>query len=629
MQLRTLPRGRATGGLATILAVAAIGLAACSSGSDSPAGPTLPGNPPPNPGFRQSAFIFDVNTVTRAVSITAAKTTLNNPSSAVRGMKGLSASLASAPSFSILGSDVINVSTDPASYVASGVGTGGAPAGKVLVKFKISVSNLLSGVRLIKPTFPTPPSTTLDRIYMFPFETPVKTTTGGTTDSSNVVIVELPSHGEVMPSTDFNGDGATLTGAPFNFFNDTGCPAGENSAANAAADCFRYEAFSGPLGPSSSTAFQEIGFVIDPTVSQFRARMIVAADLESATPATAATLSGVVSSPVLGPLANVTVSVSGGAGTATTNASGQYTISGLNPGPKTVSITAGLAAGCTNPGGQPINPDGSGTAIAINFTVSGCTAAVGTVNGQVSFAAGSLTPALTSAVVTITPSAAGTSATTTNPGALNGSNIASYSSAAVQVGTGAGQGAGAVAISSLPAGCSVQTASTGYTGLTTAAPATAGGIVLNCVAPPSAYNYNTSWQLAGSTATLTVRIDMGTRNDAGVNGAAVDDIGAFQANISYPTARLSGISCTPGSGYDIGLINTSTAGLINPGLVATTGKTGNVLLFTCTFTVGAGAAATVGTSTANIVAGPDGTGDTISQFAGADIQVTDGTLNLP
>src|SRR5262245_8558391 len=409
MQLCTLPRGRATGGLATTLAAITLALAACSSDTNAPAGPDLPGNPPPNPQFRQAAFIFDINTVNKQVKITAPKSSVDGPSASLQGIKGLSASVVPVPSYSILGSDVINVSTDPASYNASGVGTGGAPAGKVLVKFNVSISNLLSGVKLVKPTFPTPPSTTLDRIYMFPFETPVKTTTGGTTDSSNVVIVELPSHGEVTPSPDFNGDGATLTGDPFDFFNDTGCPAGENNTTNTSSDCFRYEAYTAPLGPSSSTAFQTIGFVIDPTVAQFRARMIVAADLASAVAPTPATLSGTVTSSVLGPLANVTVSVSGGAGTGTTNGTGQYSISGLNPGPKTVSITGGLPAGCVNPGGQSINPDGSGTPITINFTVTGCNAAVGTVNGQINFAGGSLTPSLTTALVTITPSPAGTS----------------------------------------------------------------------------------------------------------------------------------------------------------------------------------------------------------------------------
>jgi Carboxypeptidase regulatory-like domain len=624
MQLRTLPRGRATGGLATMVAAVTLALAACSSGSDAPAGPDLPGNPPPNPQFRQAAFIFDVNTVTKQVRITAPKRSVDGPAVSLETAAGLSASAVPVPNFSILGSDVINVTTDPTSYVASDVGTGGAPAGKVLVKFGVSISNILSGVQLVKPTFPTPPSTTLDRVYMFPFETPVKTTTGGTTDSSNVVIVELPSHGEVTPSSDFDGDGQTLTGAPWNFFNDTGCADGENTTGNTTADCFRYEAYPAPLGPSSSSAYQVIGFVIDPTVAQFRARMIVAADLASAGPVSPSTLSGTVTSTSLGPLAGLTITVSGGAGTATTDASGHYSIAGLNPGPKTVSITAGLPAGCVNPGSQSFNPDGSGGPITKDFTVTGCNAAVGTVSGQINFAGGSLTPSLAAAVVTITPSAAGTSATTTNPSAAG-----AYTSSAVQVGTGTGQGAGAVAVSNLPAGCSVQTPSTGYTGLTTSTPATAGAITINCVAPPAQYAYTTAWQLSGTTATLTVSFDLTPRNDPGVNGASADDLGAFQANIAYPTARLTLNSCTPSGTWDIGLINTSTAGQINPGLVSTTGKTGNVSMFTCTFTVGAGAATTVGTTTTGIVAGPDGTGDTVFQFANTDILVTDGTLNLP
>jgi hypothetical protein len=624
MQLCTLPRGRATGGLATTLAAITLALAACSSDTNAPAGPDLPGNPPPNPQFRQAAFIFDVNTVTKQVRITAPKSSVEGPSASLRGLKGFSASVVPVPDFSILGSDVINVSTDPTSYIASGVGTGGAPAGKVLVTFGVSISNILSGVQLVKPTFPTPPSSTLDRIYMFPFETPVKTTTGGTTDSSNVVIVELPSHGEVTPSDDFDGDGQTLTGDPWNFFNDTGCADGENNTGNLSADCFRYEAYPAPLGPSSSSAYQVVGFVIDPTVAQFRARMIVAADLASAGPVSPSTLSGTVTSTTMGPLAGLTITVSGGAGTGTTDATGHYSIPGLNPGPKTVSITAGLAAGCVNPGSQSFNPDGSGTAITKDFTVTGCNAAVGTVNGQISFAGGSLTPSLAAAVVTFTPAAAGTSANTTNPNAAG-----AYSSSAVQVGTGGGAGSGAVGVSNLPAGCTVQTASTGYSGLTTSTPATAGATTINCVAPPAQYAYTTAWQLSGSTATLTVSFNLTPKNDAGVNAGNPDDLGAFQASIAYPTARLTINSCTPTGTWDIGLINTSTAGQINPGLVSTTGKTGNVQMFTCTFTVGAGAATTVGTTTTGIVAGPDGTGDTVFQFSNADILVTDGTLNLP
>src|SRR5262249_54980747 len=151
--------------------------------------------------------------------------------------------------------------------------------------------------------------------------------TGGTTDSSNVVIIELPSRGEVAPSSDFNGDGATLTGDPFNFFNDTGCPAGGNSTTNTGSDCFRYEAYTAPLGPLATTTFQEVGFVIDPTVAQCRARMIIAADLASSGPATTSTVSGTVNS-TNGPLSGVTVNITGGF-TGTTGTGGTYSISGV------------------------------------------------------------------------------------------------------------------------------------------------------------------------------------------------------------------------------------------------------------------------------------------------------------
>lgn len=624
MQVRFPSSGKAAGGLRAMLGFAMLGLAACSNGGDLPAGPNLPGDPPSNNQFRQAAFVFDVNTVTKAVNITAAKATMDKPSAAKGAPNAFSAALAKRPNFSILGSDVISVSTDPASYSASGVGTGGASPGKVLVKFKVAITNNLDGVQLVKPTFPTPPSTTLDRIYMFPFETPVKTTTGGTTDSSNVVIVELPSRGEVQPSNDFNGDGATLTGNPFNFFNDAGCPDGANSTTNTKSDCFRYEAFAAPLGPLTTTSFQEIGFEIDPTVAQFRARMIIASDLASSGAAVTTTVSGLVTSNN-GPVSGATVNVTGGF-SGTTDASGNYTIAGVTPGPKTVSVS-GMPTGCTV-ASQSVTA--SGSPLTVNFTAT-CPIAVGTVNGVVNFASGSLTPSLTSALVTITPSAAGTSPVTTNP--VSASGGFSYSSASVQVGTGTGVGAGAVSIGSLPAGCTVQTPSSGYTGLTTTTAATAGPITLNCVAPPSQYQYNTSWSLSGTTATLTVRMDMTSRNDANVNGAAADDIGGFQANIAYPIARLTVNTCAAGAGpFDIGLVGRSTPGLLVPGLVATTGLTGNAVLFTCSFTVGAGAATSVATTTTGIVASPDGAGDTLpgsGSFNNADIQVTDGSLSLP
>ena len=93
--------------------------------------------------------------------------------------------------------------------------------------------------------------------------------TGGQGDGTGVV-VELPNQGNVAPSVDFDG-------APHNFFNDQACAATDN-------DCYRYEEFASPLVGGSTSAFQTIGFDAEATVSQFRARMIVAADLLDSTP---------------------------------------------------------------------------------------------------------------------------------------------------------------------------------------------------------------------------------------------------------------------------------------------------------------------------------------------------------
>jgi hypothetical protein len=73
--------------------------------------------------------------------------------------------------------------------------------------------------------------------------------------------------------------------SPFNFFNDTGCGPTSN-------DCYRSETFLAANGSTpilqggATTESRNIGFDHDPTVSQFRVRMILAGDLEDATPNT-------------------------------------------------------------------------------------------------------------------------------------------------------------------------------------------------------------------------------------------------------------------------------------------------------------------------------------------------------
>jgi hypothetical protein len=99
----------------------------------------------------------------------------------------------------------------------------------------------------------------------------VTTTSGGVTGGlgdGTGVIVELPSEGEVAPSVDFDN-------APSDFFNDDGCGPTDN-------DCYRSEEFASPIAGGSTSEYQTIGFDAEATVSQFRWRGIVAADLTDA-----------------------------------------------------------------------------------------------------------------------------------------------------------------------------------------------------------------------------------------------------------------------------------------------------------------------------------------------------------
>ena len=79
----------------------------------------------------------------------------------------------------------------------------------------------------------------------------------------------------MAPSVDWKGDGTPGSGAPFNSLNDTGCPAGSN-------DCYRYEAYPSPVTPGATSLSRTVGFDIDPTVGNVSAKIIVAANLQSA-----------------------------------------------------------------------------------------------------------------------------------------------------------------------------------------------------------------------------------------------------------------------------------------------------------------------------------------------------------
>jgi hypothetical protein len=210
--------------------------------------------------LRPMAFTFDVNARTRTISIAPPVASTANPSA-------MSAAIADTPTLSLLAGDVVRM-------LASNVRTsaiGAFAPNRIRVTFDVSIENRLPGIRLVTPTWPVAPGT---GVILFPIDYVVTLAPGGVSGSGgNTLLVEQPRFGTVTPSADFDGTGAPGSGAPYNFFNDADCSLTTSN------DCFRWKAYESSIAPQSVSGKRTIGFDIDASVAQFRARMIVAADL--------------------------------------------------------------------------------------------------------------------------------------------------------------------------------------------------------------------------------------------------------------------------------------------------------------------------------------------------------------
>jgi hypothetical protein len=586
--------------LATAVVAIAAFTAACDTQPSGTTSPTLPGNPSPNPQIKSAAFIADVNLTTRKITISAPVTNVTPGASAgaagVAAAKTASLDLqAGGPSYSILAGDVVELTAS--NMVTSAVGQ--YTPGKQRVTFDINITNRLASVQLITPTFPTPPAG-VTGVFLFPYENVVTVTTGsiGVGGDGTDVIVETPSYGLIEPSI-------TWDGAPHNFFNDTGCPAGSN-------DCYRYEAFAQPLAAGATSAARSVGFDIDPTVHSFRARLIVAADLQNSGAAPTGTVAGTVSSPQRGALSGVTVTVNSGGFTGTTGAGGAYSIASVTTGPKTVSLS-GLPSGCTDPGSQATTVTSGGTS-TVNFTVT-CTVPSGTIGGTVS---SSLGGGLNGVGVSATP----TGGSLVGPAFTNASGV--YSLASVPVG---GAGTGNLSLTNLPGNCT-NPGAIPYSGLTSGGTITV-NVTVSCTAPPAGYQFTATWgPISGGQVVLTLRIDMSTYNDAAIPGA--DDIEAVQGQVTYSGTRLQFVSAAnvAGSGLTNAVSNGATPGVVQWGNFTTnptvTTQQGLQGLIAITFNVLAGAPQSVSTvNTFSAAESRNGT-NLIPR-----IIVTEGTLSIP
>jgi hypothetical protein len=511
---------------------------------------------------------MDVDTRTGKVRITPPAQGIDNVD--LQGARtGISASVVG-PDFSIIAGDVVELTAS--NYSASDVGQ--FQPGKIRVEFDVNITNRLASVQLITPTFPVPPPGT-DGILLFPFETVVTTTTGGVGvgGDGTDVIIEQPNRGQVAASVDWDG-------APFNFFNDTGCGAGSN-------DCYRYQSFAQPLAPGATSEAQRVGFDIDPTVANFRARLIVAADLQNAGAAPTGTVMGNVSSPQRGALPAVQVTVNTGGFAGTTDANGAYSIPNVTTGSKTVSL-ANLPAGCTNPGSQTTTVTNGGTS-TVNFTVQ-CSVPSGAITGTVTRSDNGAV--LAGVSVTATP----TGGSATAPASTNASGVYLLSSVPVASGTGD------LALSNLPASCT-SPGNIPYSGLTQNGTVTV-DVVVPCTPPPQGYQLTNTWgTVTGGQVTLTVAIDMSTYDDAAIPGS--DDVFSIAGSTTFNPQILTFVSCSNVAGS--GLANIAANPNVTPGVIywgnftAAPPATGMQGIMTCTFTVVATGSVTTQTVLTEVV----------------------------
>lgn len=180
-----------------------------------------------------------------------------------------------AVALSLLGGDAVRILASDVRITPAAPGTT-----RLRVRFDIVVESRLPGIRLVAPTWPTPP---VARIVLFPLRVRAPGSAGTVTGGDgNVVTVTQPGFGQVFASDDFDGDGSPGSGAPWNFLTDAPC------RDDVLTTCFRWKAVSTEIAPLGRSPRATIGFEMDATVQAFSAQLIVAADLAPAGTPTAA-----------------------------------------------------------------------------------------------------------------------------------------------------------------------------------------------------------------------------------------------------------------------------------------------------------------------------------------------------
>jgi len=480
----------------------------------------------------------------------------------------------------LLGGDVIEIVTS--NFQAGAVGA--VEPGKVHVTFDMQIINKISGYELTTPTFPTPPSG-VQGVQAFPFEISVTSTAGSVSSSGNEVVVTSPRYGQVVPSSEWGqlplGDGNF-----HNFFNAGTCTA-------TSSDCFRYEPFA-TIAQQGSSAPQRVGFMIDPTVGDFRAKIIIAADLRNVVIPARGKVGGTVTSNI-GPVNGATITVTGGA-TATSDATGAYLTDSIASGPnKTVSIS-NLPSGCVaNQASFPAQTIPAAGTLTVNFAVT-CQVPVGTVSGTITKSYNSAAATGVKVVVTPTSGAAMPEVTTGANGAYTVSNVPTFPTT------------GTITLTNIPSGCT-NPGPISYSGHSTSG--TTKDIVLTCVEPPFEYPVTGTWTVVnggptGRQAQIVLAIDMGSApGDLTIAGSNADPLAGITFQLGYDGTKLAYASrslLSPDE-FDLGVAGNSGVGTATATTSIAIGsgsgltKTGNFQLVRLTFNIASGVTGVVPVTT--------------------------------
>jgi len=582
---------------ATRSALAAIVLLASACAPETPANvaPELPATPGLPIQYRNAAFTLAVDATKRRVTVSAPA------GSVTQRVAAPSALVGSRVNPSLLGGDAVDLVVT--NYTAGVLGE--VVPGKIRVTFDIQIINRLGGYRLDTPTFPTPPSG-VSGVLAFPIEISVLNSSGGVVSSGNEITVSSPRFGRVVHSSDWEGE-------LHSFFNDTGCP-------STASDCFRYEPFTA-IEPLGSSPPQRVGFLIDPEVGDFRVKVIVGADLVPAAAPTPGTVRGTITSNI-GPLGGAVVTVTGG-GSATTNASGAYSISNVPSGNARTVILQALPSGCVSLLPTATLNIAAGATITQDF-VATCTIPTAPLQGIVSNTLGA---PLAGVQVTVTPTGgvAQPAGTTSATGAWQLTQVP-YLPATE----------GSITLANLPSGCTA--GAFAYTGL--GAAGLTRDIVVSCAVAPITYPLVATWGSiaptgpTGRQVTLTLAIDMGVApGSADVDGAAADALTGLSLTLGYDgsvldwTSRLL-LSPIP---FDIGDIVENNPGTASALVSATFGssaggnRSGAFELLRLTFDVAPGASGTLAPQLAVTRAGAG----SLDVDVTARVIVTVPPLNIP